>query len=337
MNRLLIAAAFVAAALNSSATDPYKVRVPVPEEADLDGAMAFIINYDTGEKVDSALISDNVALFNGQMDEPFAARLIVDGSRYCQFILEPGSIAVDAATRQPFGSPLNDRLREYNATLSRLVGEYNTASTPEQQQGVINRYNTSVENIIAENTDNPIGYLMFLQQAYELEPEELTAYIAKYPAFGQYTRIRKLVEMNERRAASGEGSHFIDYEIDGKRLSDYVGRDGRYLLVDYFASWCGPCKVQIGVLKEIYEKYKDSGKLDILGVAVWDEPDDTRRAIAEEQIPWECIINAGSVPTDLYGISGIPCIMLIAPDGTIVSRDRQSDELKAAVDAALAR
>lgn len=337
MNRLFIAAAIVAAALSTSAADPYKVRVPVPQQADLDGAMAYIINYDTGEKVDSTLINDNVALFSGFMDEPFAARLIVDGNRYCQFILEPGSIAVNAETRQPFGSPLNDRFRELRGMIQSLVGEYNAAGTDEARQAVIDRYNAVVDSAIEANDDNPIGYLMFLEQAYELEPEELTAYLAAHPSFSQYNRIRKLVEMNERRAASGEGSHFIDYEIDGKRLSDYVGRDGRYLLVDYFASWCGPCKVQIGVLKEIYEKYKNSGKLDVLGVAVWDEPDDTRRAIADEQIPWECIINAGSVPTDLYGISGIPSIMLIAPDGTIIARDKMSDELKAAVDAAFAQ
>ena len=62
---------------------------------------------------------------------------------------------------------------------------------------------------------------------------------------------------------------------------------------------------------------------------MWDEPADTERAIAKEEIPWECIINAQSLPTDLYGIVGIPCIILISPDGTILSRDKQSEELVA--------
>ena len=61
----------------------------------------------------------------------------------------------------------------------------------------------------------------------------------------------------------------------------------------------------------------------------------TLRAIKAHQLPWPQIINAQSVPTDLYGISGIPCIMLIGPDGTILTRDLQGEELKAAVRAAL--
>jgi hypothetical protein len=71
--------------------------------------------------------------------------------------------------------------------------------------------------------------------------------------------------------------------------------------------------------------------LEVLGVAVWDEPQNTKRAIEQHQLPWPQILNAQTVPTDLYGIAGIPCILLIAPDGTIVSRDKQDDELRADV------
>ena len=84
------------------------------------------------------------------------------------------------------------------------------------------------------------------------------------------------------------------------------------------------------MLKELYQKYKDKG-LDVLGVAVWDKPEDTRAAISRHGLTWPCIIDAGTIPTDLYGISGIPCIMLIGPDGTILSRDKQDDELRADV------
>jgi hypothetical protein len=52
-------------------------------------------------------------------------------------------------------------------------------------------------------------------------------------------------------------------------------------------------------------------------------------------LPWECILNAQTIPTDLYGISGIPCIILFGPDGTILSRDKQDDALRADVTAAL--
>lgn len=70
------------------------------------------------------------------------------------------------------------------------------------------------------------------------------------------------------------------------------------------------CIRQTVVLKDIYNKYKDKG-LEVLGVAVWDEPDATLRAIEQHQLPWKSIIGAGTIPTDLYGITGIPCIILL--------------------------
>ena len=96
----------------------------------------------------------------------------------------------------------------------------------------------------------------------------------------------------------------------------------------------GPCIRETKVIKEIYNKYQGKG-LEVLGVAVWDEPANTLRAIEEHQLPWKQIINAQTVPTDLYGISGIPCIILIDPNGKIVGRDKQDEELIADVEAAM--
>lgn len=73
----------------------------------------------------------------------------------------------------------------------------------------------------------------------------------------------------------------------------------------------------------------------MLGVAVWDEPQNTLKAIEQHQLPWEQIINAKTVPTDIYGISGIPCIILFDPEGNIISRDKQDEDLVKDVDAAM--
>ena len=124
-------------------------------------------------------------------------------------------------------------------------------------------------------------------------------------------------------AGTDEGAMFTDFEAtqpDGSiaKLSDYVGK-GKYILVDFWASWCGPCKREIPNIKAAWEKYKGD-KFDVLSVAVWDKPEDTAKAAAEHGVVWNQIVNAGQVPTDIYGIEGIPHLILFGPDGMIVKR-----------------
>ena len=127
-----------------------------------------------------------------------------------------------------------------------------------------------------------------------------------------------------------EGDKFADFavEYEGKttRFSDYVGK-GQYVLVDFWASWCGPCRREIPNLIAAYNKYKEKG-LQVLGIAAWDKPEDTKKAIAEEQIPYPQIINSQKIATDIYGISGIPHIILFAPDGTIVARGLRGAQIE---------
>ena len=75
---------------------------------------------------------------------------------------------------------------------------------------------------------------------------------------------------------------------------------------------------------------KDKG-FQVLGVATWDQPKDTKKAIEDLKITWPQILNAQNTPSELYGFNGIPHIILFGPDGTIVARDLRGDALKAKV------
>ncbi|MBR4679480.1 MAG: AhpC/TSA family protein [Bacteroidales bacterium] len=137
----------------------------------------------------------------------------------------------------------------------------------------------------------------------------------------------------EALAKTSEGAMFVDFsaEYDGKtqKLSDFVGK-GKYVLVDFWASWCGPCRREIPNLIDVYNKYKGS-KFEVIGVATWDEPDDTKKAIAELQIPYPQIMNAQEAGSAAYGIRGIPEIILFAPDGKIVKRGLRGSDIETEV------
>ncbi len=339
-NRTILAAAALAAAFCVNA-EHYRVIMPLGE--DDEGAMARLINYDTRAVIDSVLVSDKTARFEGEIDEPVLARVTVEDSRgpFGTFILEPGTISFNA-TDGAFGSMGNDQLRNFYKKVKALNDEFGSTTDSARRDAIYKRYLALSDSIIDENSDNVLGYIVFLNSGIEqLNAAELREAFKEYPYFGTFKRSKDMVAQAEKREATQPGGKYIDFAITqpdgtGKKLSDYVGK-GKYTLVDFWASWCGPCIRQTAVLKDIYNKYRDDKRLEVLGVAVWDEVDATRRAIEQHQLPWDCILGAGNIPTDLYGITGIPCIILFGPDGTIISRDKQDDELRNAVDAALAK
>jgi thiol-disulfide isomerase/thioredoxin len=108
------------------------------------------------------------------------------------------------------------------------------------------------------------------------------------------------------------------------------------VLVDFWASRCGSCIAENPVIAEVYQKYKGD-RFEVLGVAVWDQRDATLKAIREHGVVWPQILDAQSIPTKIYGIEGIPHIILFGPDGTILARDLRGDVLKAKVAEVLAQ
>lgn len=337
MNIKYLAAALAFAASTTVFAEHYKVIVPLDEDAN--GAGAVLVNYDNGEEIASTTVTDKTAVFEGEIDEPVIARVNIDGERGPLFILESGTISF-SKENDAFGTMYNDQLREISNNLQQIVAEFRAATTEDEQNIAYQKYQAAIEKAMHENGDNIVGYFCFLNgDSSQMDAAELREVFAKYPTFAKHGRSQKLLENAEKREATQPGKKFIDFEItyDGKtkRLSDYVGK-GKFVLVDFWASWCGPCIRQTEVLKEIYKKY-GRDELDVLGVAVWDEPENTLRAIKDHDLPWESILNAQTIPTELYGITGIPCIILFGPDGTILSRDKQSEELIADVDRELAK
>ena len=135
-----------------------------------------------------------------------------------------------------------------------------------------------------------------------------------------------------RRMAKPE--RYVDFKAvqpDGKvvKLSDFMG-EGKYVLVDFWASWCGPCREEIPNMKDIYYEFRGD-KFDIVGVPVFDKTANTLNAVEEFKIPWTQILNTPDSVSEAYVFNYIPYIILVGPDGTILETNLRGEGIRAAV------
>lgn len=136
----------------------------------------------------------------------------------------------------------------------------------------------------------------------------------------------KVLEARQNLATAAEriypGAEAPDFTLptpDGRTMSLGNALDGKYLLLDFWGSWCPNCITGLPQMQQMYARYGD--RLNILGIDC-DEPQETwLAALARYDMPWHHVINNGDVDVSaLYGVTGYPTKILIGPDGRIVKR-----------------
>lgn len=323
------------------------------------GKVLYLIDQNTLLATDSAAVTDGVFEFKGNANDQllFELKNIEKRGREKVYIfIAPGSnVSVDLTTFPATVSDnggMNDILAALEAEVKSKGDALNKVIRRLQTEGksrdeIAQMLNSDVEAMygiyrkaIDDNSDNMVGaYILAMTAPHFYQSlSDLDAAIAKVKYADRIDYLRRVRNSYKVSASTDPGAMFVDFSgftVDGKpsKLSDYVGK-GKYVLVDFWASWCGPCRQEIPNLLELQKRFAGD-RFTVLGVNVWDNEDKFKASLVSEGIDYPQIFvprNNKDNATELYNIKGIPQIILFAPDGKIIKRDLRGAAMKALVE-----
>lgn len=294
-----------------------------------DGTQVYLIDLDRADTLGVTAVRDGRFSFYGNIKEPRYV-YVGCGKERVRFILEPGTVSVNIDERTESGTPLVD---EYNGFHRRFYGY---ARNQREEKA------TLTDSVVLANRDNLLGAMALEDLAYVDTSRFLALYAQVSDAVRQTGLVKNAFDAIELQNRTAAGRMFTDYTVTGGnpdgsdvKLSDYVGR-GKYILLDHWASWCGPCKAEMPNIKKVWETYAGD-RFDVVSIAVSDKREDTVEALGRLDMPWHQILDGGSIPKDLYGVSAIPHLILFAPDGTILKRGIRGEEIASSVSEVMGR
>lgn len=349
MKKTLFLLALAAMALTGSAQH-YSVTGKAPQSA----KHVYIVNLQSPKKTDSVAVASNgtFKLEGDAQRRPFAF-LFVEESEMP--VVLDGDINVDLQKGEVSGTEENrllnlaqqafkphyDALRTAKKTASQLLKEGADRNDPRFIEAY-KTYQDKVETLAQLTTkvskEHPHNiftahYLANFAQA--LEDKDLIE-LAKMNLAAFETDLLKPIKARiEILNKLSPGNPLIDLKMADpngivRSLSDFCGK-GKYVLVDFWASWCGPCRREMPAMRALYERYNKSKGFDIVGVSLDDDKTKWTTAIKSLNLPWHHMSDLKgwqSDATEAYGISGIPFTVLVDPDGKIVATGLRAEELE---------
>ena len=249
-----------------------------------------------------------------------------------------------------YGSPLNDRMAaqrkkedEITKPVLALRKASNNPDLSEQERKKAEREADAImDKMIAAkaefalaNMDNILGISVLdgFGPSFTVEMRQKMVDMAAKGPFANHAVIAETRKALETEAKTAEGKKFVDLEMaapDGKivKLSNFISKN-KLTLIDFWASWCAPCRKEIPFMKKVYEDHKALG-LGMVGVSFDSEKTNWLNVIKSMNLDYDHMSDLkgwDSVASEVYNIHGIPFTLLVAQDGTIIGRDLHDEKL----------
>ena len=344
----IVAASMTLAACN--AQSGYKVTGTV--EGMPDGkAIIATVNGSTLDTLAKADVKNGSFEFTGNVSEPTGAYIMVIGQRGAiPFMLENANITISAGqagltVTGSEGQKIYDQFMAINATAQqeamKLQQEFQAANGDQAKiQAIQEAYAKLMTDVQAKETElikaNPDSYVSAFviasgmgQMEYEQLKERYNLLGEKAKAGAQGKAIAAQIAKLESTAIGQIAPNFTITTPEGESISLYDIK-GKVKLIDFWASWCGPCRGENPHVVEIYKEYHPKG-LEIFVVSLDNNKEAWVKAIADDGLVWKHgsdLKGWQSAPAQLYSVTGIPHTVLLDENNKIIAKNLRGDELK---------
>ena len=312
---------------------------------------------------DSTVIKDGKYSFTGETAYPDNVYIYIGKDEhgfpvaYTSVVIEPGAqITADMDAKHLFhigGTELNDITQknadEYQGVVARFEaadGKLNSGEAlSDDERAALEQeiaecrslFRTLEYDFVKNNINNPGAWAKLYNVAVMAgslarQKELIAGAEGRTKELADY---KEIVERIEKLEKTDVGQPFTDFEMEGPdgnrvKLSDWAGK-GKYILVDFWASWCAPCKAEMPNVVKCYHKYKDRG-FDIVSISLDTKRTNWTKAIDEWGMPWHHMSDLKGWKGEtvgIYAVTAVPHVMLLGPDGTILARGLYGGDLYA--------
>lgn len=309
------------------------------------------------QSIDTADVVDGKFSFTGKMELPdFRLLRMNEQDYFAQLFLDNSTIKIVAykdslqATKIT-GSPTQDVFQIYlnemmkmNKQVQELQQKYqsamSTGNVEEAKKAEIdfNAMNDNmkvfVKNFVKEHNNSVVAAFTLMQLANEIESAELDSIIAKFPAeISTSEYVIKLKEMALAKKVTEIGAIAPDFTMNDPAGNPVAlsSLRGKVVMIDFWASWCAPCRQENPNVVKLYQKYKSKG-FEIIGVSLDRGREEWLKAIKDDQLSWVHVSDLQywqNAAARLYSVNAIPQTYLLDAEGKIIAKGLRSEQLAA--------